>query len=89
MVITTIICCNYSLIHGHQAKFYIIYTSVMLDAFKDLICSKLCWHNMLQDLRKPGFHAQLQIFINTEFDYLKYFNSGREADACMKFAMIL
>ena len=30
-----------------------------------------------------------KIFRNTEFNYLKYYNSGREADACMKFAMIL
>ena len=44
---------------------------------------------MWLDLRKPGFHAQLQIFRNTEFNYLKYYNSGREADACMKFATIL
>ena len=44
--------------------------------------------DMWLDLKKPGFHAQLQIFRNTEFNYLKY-NSGREADACMKFAMIL
>ena len=21
------------------------YASIMLDAFKDLLCSKLCWHN--------------------------------------------
>ena len=28
-------------------------------------------------------------FRNTEFNYLKYYNSRREADACMKFAMIL
>ena len=45
--------------------------------------------NMWLDLRKPGFHAQLQIFRNTEFNYLKYYNSGREADACIKFATIL
>ena len=45
--------------------------------------------NMWLDLRKPGFHAQLQIFRNTEFNYLKCHNSGREADACMKFATIL
>ena len=38
---------------------------------------------------KTGFHAQLQIFRNTEFNYLKYYNSGREAGACMKFATIL
>ena len=44
---------------------------------------------MWLDLRKPGFHAQLQIFRKTEFNYLKYYNSGREADACMKFATIL
>ena len=44
---------------------------------------------MWLDLRKPGFHAQLQIFRNTEFSYLKCYNSGREADACMKFATIL
>ena len=44
---------------------------------------------MWLDLRKPGFHAQLRIFRNTEFNYLKYYNSGREADACMKFATIL
>ena len=41
---------------------------------------------MWLDSRKPGFHAQLQIFRNTEF---KYYNSGREADACLKFATIL
>ena len=29
------------------------------------------------------------IFRNTEFNYLKYYNLGREADACMKFATIL
>ena len=29
-------------------------------------------------------HMQLQIFRDTEFNYLKYYNSGREADACMK-----
>ena len=45
--------------------------------------------DMWLDLRKPGFHAQLQIFRNTKFNYLKCYNSGREADACMKFAMIL
>ena len=28
-------------------------------------------------------------FRNTDFNYLKYCNSGREADACMKFATIL
>ena len=28
-------------------------------------------------------------FGNTEFNYLKYYNSGREADAYMKFATIL
>ena len=44
---------------------------------------------MLLDLRKPSFRTQLQIFRNTEFNYLKYYNSGREADACMKFAMII
>ena len=44
---------------------------------------------MWPDLRKPGFYAQIQIFRNTEFNYLKYYNSGREADACMKFATIL
>ena len=38
---------------------------------------------------KTGFHAQLQIFRNTEFNYLRYYDSGREADACMKFATIL
>ena len=27
--------------------------------------------------------------INTEFNYLQYYNPGREADACMKFATIL
>ena len=44
---------------------------------------------MWLDLRKPCFHAQLQIFRNTELNYLKYYNSGMEADACMKFATIL
>ena len=44
---------------------------------------------MWLDLRKPGFHAQLQIFRDTEFNYLKSYNSGREADAGMKFATIL
>ena len=47
-----------------------------------------CIHLWLH-LRKPGFHAQLQIFRNTEFNYLKYYNSERETDACMKFATIL
>ena len=27
--------------------------------------------------------------LNAEFNYLKYYNSGREADAWMKFATIL
>ena len=45
--------------------------------------------NLGLDLRKPGFHAQLQIFRNTKFNYLKYYNSEREADSCMKFATIL
>ena len=44
---------------------------------------------MWLDSRKPGFHTQLQIFRNNEFNYLKYYNSGREADACMKFDTIL
>ena len=26
---------------------------------------------------------------NADFNYLKYYNSGRETDACMKFAIIL
>ena len=26
---------------------------------------------------------------NTDFNYLRYYNSGREADPCMKFATIL
>ena len=33
---------------------------------------------MRLDLRKPGFHAQLQIFRNTEFNYLKYYNITQE-----------
>ena len=51
--------------------------------------TSLIYTHMWLDLRKPGFHTQLQIFRNTEFNYLKYYNSGKEADACMKFAMIL
>ena len=46
-------------------------------------------NNMWLGLRMPGFHTQLQIFRNTEFNYVKYYNSGREADACIKFATIL
>ena len=44
---------------------------------------------MWLDLRKPGFHAQLQMFRNTEFNYLKHYNWETEADACIKFAAIL
>ena len=51
-------------------------------------CTYVLYKYMRLDLRKPGFHAQLQIFRNTEFNYLKYYNSGREADTCMKFATI-
>ena len=50
------------------------------------------WQEHLQmwlDLRKPSFQTLLQIFRNTEFNYFKFYNSEREADACMKFAMIL
>ena len=35
------------------------------------------------------FHTQLLIFRNTNFNYLKYYNSGRETDTYMKFATIL
>ena len=39
------------------------------------------------DLRKTCFHAQL--YVNTNFNYLKYCNSGKGTDTCMKFATIL
>ena len=47
--------------------------------------------NMCLDLRKAASHAQLysHIFRNTNFNYLKYCNSGRKSNAGMKFAMIL
>ena len=38
---------------------------------------------------KTRLPQQLQIFRNTEFNYLKYYNLGRKADSCMKFATIL
>ena len=40
-------------------------------------------------LRSPGFHPQLCIFRNTDFNYLKYYISGRKTDAYMQFATIL
>ena len=40
-------------------------------------------------LKKTRFPCTLKLFRNTKFNYLKYYNSGREADAWMKFAMIL
>ena len=30
-----------------------------------------------------------KIFRNTDFNYLKHYNSGRKSDPCMKFAKIL
>ena len=41
------------------------------------------------DLVKPSFHTQFYIFRNTDFDFLKCYNSRRKTDACMKFAIIL
>ena len=58
---------------------------LLLHAF----CTTIAGYYMWLDLRKPDFHAQSQMFRNTEFNYLKYYNSGRETDACMKFATIL
>ena len=36
--------CSFSLMYGYQAKSFLL-CSIMLDAFKDPLCSKLCWHN--------------------------------------------
>ena len=36
---------NYSLSLRHYKLNLSYYASIMLDAFKDLLCSKLCWHN--------------------------------------------
>ena len=41
------------------------------------------------DLRKAGFHTQLEIFINADFNYLKYYISGGKIVACMQFTTIL
>ena len=56
------------------------------------LCVLFMWQNQTYlwlDLRKPSFHAQLEIFRNIDFNYLRYYNSGREVDAWMKFATIL
>ena len=31
--------------YGYQAKSFLLCYSIMLDVFKDLLCTKLCWHN--------------------------------------------
>ena len=42
------------------------YASIMLDAFRDLLCSKLCWHNRPGPVPVPtpeasGFNIQMSI----------------------------
>ena len=59
MVITLImhsVVANFSLMNGYLAKSYLL-CSIMLDAFKDQLCSKLCWHN------RPG-PSHLNILIS-------------------------
>ena len=46
------------------------YASIMLDAFKDVLCSKLCWHN------RPGsnkINSMKKDFLKI-FDYKNYPN---------------
>ena len=45
--------------------------------------------HMWLDLRKPGFHTQLQMFRNTDLIIWSITTHEGEADACMKFAMII
>ena len=52
-------------------------------------CIHIPWYYMWLDLRKAGFHAQLYIFRNTDFNCLRCCISRRKTGACMKFATIL
>ena len=38
---------------------------------------------------KTRLPCTIKVFRITNFNYLKYCNSGRKTDTCMKFAMIL
>ena len=55
------------------------YASIMLDAFKDLLCSKLCWHNRPgpSASRPSGFGSTLCTFSSLDDSVcLKYFSSA-------------
>ena len=35
------------------SKLFSYYAGIMLNAFSDLLCSKLCWHNRLVPIHMP------------------------------------
>ena len=75
--------------YGWRLCFAILHLGKYPSVFH-LCCAEHCWvmMHMWLDLRKPSFHIQLQIFRNTDFNYLKYYNLVRKTDTCMKFATI-
>ena len=46
-------------------------------------------HINVTGFEKTQLPRTIKTFINTDFNNLKCYNSGRETDACMKFAIIL
>ena len=56
--------------------------SIKICYIANLVKCDWIWEN-------PNFHAQLEIFKNTDCNYLKYYKLGRKTDTCMTFAMIL
>ena len=55
--------------YGYQAKFF-LYARIMLDAFKDLLCSKLCWYN------RPGPNHNINMFIIKQPRDINMFRDG-------------
>ena len=59
-----------------------IIESIKSSSLPMMIMCDWIWEN-------PASTHNYKYLEKTKFNYLKYYNSGREADACMKFATIL
>ena len=55
----------------------------------NLLLALKLFQQLWLDFRKSSFHTELYIFRNVDFDYLKYYNSGKETDGCMKLSTII